>query len=175
MRFARQGYRRKHFATLESGVRHHVNLRHTHVMRPTDGLADLHRKRFRNCVYAFALVRMSAHQRGGMPSQQIDESLVLLFTHRVVNQRCCRRSFSRLGCLVSRMLLDRRLGGVNQHIGEGSPTGCAAVGSVLTLATFSHAVLDFNLFTNYHGLPYRIPHQLDPGENPTHPVRQSPS
>ncbi len=109
--------------SVSSGVCHHVNLRHAQVMRPTDGLADLHRKRFGNSVYAFALIRMSAHQRGRVTSQQINEPLVLLLTHRVVDQRSRRGAMPRLGPFVSRMLLYRRLTGVDQHIGEVSPRG----------------------------------------------------
>ncbi len=109
--------------TIRPRVSHHVDLRHAQVVRPTDSFADLHRKRLGNSVDAFALVRMGAHQRGRVTSQQIDKLLILQLTHRVIDHDSSRRAMPRLGPLVSGMLLHRRLVGVDQHVREVAPCG----------------------------------------------------
>ncbi len=74
--------------SVSPSVSNHIDLHHPRVMRPAHGFTDLYGEYFRYCVDAFTFVSMGTDQGRVVPAQHIDESLVLLLTHRVIHQRC---------------------------------------------------------------------------------------
>lgn len=107
--------------TISACVKHNIDLSDGGVMWPSHGLADFHGKCVRNGIDTLALIGMGTDQSGGASSQQIDKPLILRLTHRVIDQDSSRWAMPRLGPLVGRMLFHRRLGRVNQHVGEITP------------------------------------------------------
>ena len=117
------GLSRQSRKPVSTRVLHHVDLGHSRVMRPPHSFADLYGKRFRNRIDTLALIGMGTDQRGCVPMQKIDGSLVLRFAHRVIGQHSSRWAMPRLCPLVGRVLLHRQLTGVHQHIREVVPRG----------------------------------------------------
>ena len=104
-----------------SGMGHHIDLHHPCIDGPSQHFSELVGKYLGNSVDAFALEGMRAYQGGCSAWDEVFELKRFVETEggkdeigRCIVVSCLRR-------LLRRMLLNCRLSGVNQHVGEVAP------------------------------------------------------
>ena len=102
---------------------HHIDLNYARIDRPLQHFAQLIRKDFRDGVDAFTFKGMCTDKRRYSITCNTAQVHRFLGIEGVKHQVCSCTVIPRLGRFVGRMLLDRRLAGVNQHVREVSPRG----------------------------------------------------
>ena len=104
-------------------VSHHVDLKHAGIDGPAQHFAQLVSKDFWDGIHPFFFVGVGTDQRGFVPVQQIQQALVLLIAHGVVDQHQRRLTASSFSGFIRWMLLHHRFAGVNQRIWKVPPRG----------------------------------------------------
>ena len=98
-----------------------VGLNNSGFRRPPENLTQALCKDFRNCIDAFAFKCVCADQSWLVINCHKSQHQRTLHIESIQHQSGCSIVVARLGCKVGRMLLHRRLAGMNQHVGEIAP------------------------------------------------------
>lgn len=104
-----------------TGVGDDIGLHHVAIHGPRQRIPQLIRKNFGDGVDAFLLKRMRTNQYWSLPGQQFSQLFDFSRVDRVTDQGQSSRAIAGFRRPISRMLLDRRFGRVNQHIRKFTP------------------------------------------------------
>ena len=104
-------------------MRHDVGLNNAIVQRPVKYLTKTFRENLGDRIHAVPLKCVCADERGFGISLKTPHLQSPFLIERVKHQRNGGIIVAHLGRVVSRVLLDRRLTGVNEHIGKNFPRG----------------------------------------------------